>query len=147
MQVSRALGIRPEKVRVISTPVGGAFGGKEENTVQIHLALLAMKTKRPVKMVWTREESGVAGMKRHPMVVTMRTAASKEGTILANKVRIVADTGAYASLGPTVLDVAVENSCGPYRIQNIDIEAYLVYTNNGVAGAFRGFAPPKSTLL
>ncbi len=143
MQVSRALDIRPEQVRVISTPVGGAFGGKEENTVQIHLALLAMKTKRPVKMVWTREESGVAGMKRHPMVVTMRTAASKNGTILANKVRIVADTGAYASLGPTVLDVAVENSCGPYRIQNIDIEAYLVYTNNGVAGAFRGFGAPQ----
>ena len=62
MQISRALGIKPEDVRVISTPVGGAFGGKEENTVQIHLALLALKTKQPVRMVWTREESGVAGM-------------------------------------------------------------------------------------
>ncbi len=143
MQVSRALGIRPEQVRVISTPVGGAFGGKEENTVQIHLALLALKTKRPVKMVWTREESGVAGIKRHPMIVTMKTAASKDGKILANQVRIVADTGAYASLGPTVLDVAIENSCGPYRIPNIDIDAYLVYTNNGVAGAFRGFGAPQ----
>jgi CO/xanthine dehydrogenase Mo-binding subunit len=143
MQVSRALGIRPEQVRVISTPVGGAFGGKEENTVQIHLALLAVKTKRPVKMVWTREESGVAGMKRHPMIVTMKTAVSKEGKLLANQVGIVADTGAYASLGPTVLDVAIENSCGPYRIPNIDIDAYLVYTNNGVAGAFRGFGAPQ----
>lgn len=143
MQVSRALGIRPERVRVISTPVGGAFGGKEENTVQIHLALLALKTKRPVKMAWTREESGVAGMKRHPMIVTMKTAASKDGRLLANQARIVADTGAYASLGPTVLDVAIENSCGPYRIPNIDIDAYLVYTNNGVAGAFRGFGAPQ----
>ena len=143
MQVSRALGIRPEQIRVISTPVGGAFGGKEENTVQIHLALLAMKTKRPVKMVWTREESGVAGMKRHPMIVTMKTAANETGEIIANKVHIIADTGAYASLGPTVLDVAMENSCGPYRVSNIDIEAYLVYTNNGVAGAFRGFGAPQ----
>jgi CO/xanthine dehydrogenase Mo-binding subunit len=143
MQISRALGIKPEEIRVISTPVGGAFGGKEENTVQIHLALLARKTRRPVKMVWTREESGVVGMKRHPMVVTMKTAADKEGRLLANQVRIVADTGAYASLGPTVLDVAIENSCGPYRIPNIDIDAYSVYTNNGVAGAFRGFGSPQ----
>lgn len=143
MQLSRALGIKPETIRVISTPIGGAFGGKEENTVQIHLALLALKTKRPVKMVWTREESGIAGMKRHPMIVTMKTAANKEGKLLANQVRIIADTGAYASLGPTVLDVAVENSCGPYRIPNVDIDAYSVYTNNGVAGAFRGFGSPQ----
>ena len=143
MQISRALGIKPEEIRVISTPVGGAFGGKEENTVQIHLALLTTKTKRPVKMVWTREESGVAGMKRHPMIITMKTAADRDGRLIANQVRIVADTGAYASLGPTVLDVAVENSCGPYRIPNIDIEAYSVYTNNGVAGAFRGFGAPQ----
>ncbi len=143
LQVSRALGIKPERIRVVSTPVGGAFGGKEENTVQIHLALLAMKTKRPVKMVWTREESGVTGMKRHPMIVTTKTAADEDGRLVANQVRIVSDTGAYASLGPTVLDVAVENSCGPYRIPNIDIEAYSVYTNNGVAGAFRGFGAPQ----
>jgi len=143
MQISRALGIKPEEIRVISTPVGGAFGGKEENTVQIHLALLAMKTKRPVKMVWTREESGVAGIKRHPMTVTTKTATDRNGRIIANQVRIIADTGAYASLGPTVLDVAVENSCGPYRIPNVTIEAYSVYTNNGVAGAFRGFGAPQ----
>jgi CO/xanthine dehydrogenase Mo-binding subunit len=143
MQVSRALGIKPEQVRVISTPVGGAFGGKEENTVQIHLAMLAMRTKRPVKMVWTREESGVAGVKRHPMIVNMKTAADRNGRLIANQVRIVADTGAYASLGPTVLDVAIENSGGPYRIPNIDIDAYLVYTNNGVSGAFRGFGAPQ----
>jgi len=139
MQVSRALGIKPEKVRVISTPVGGAFGGKEENTVQIHLAMLATKTQRPVKLVWTREESGIAGIKRHPMIITTKTAADREGNLIANQVKIIADTGAYASLGPTVLDVAVENSCGAYKIQNVDIDAYLVYTNNCVSGAFRGF--------
>jgi len=143
MQVSRALGIKPDEIRVISTPVGGAFGAKEENTVQIHLAMLALKTKRPVKMVWTREESGITGIKRHPMIVTMKTAADHSGRITANQVRIVADTGAYASLGPTVLDVAVENCCGPYRVPNIDIDGYSVYTNNGVAGAFRGFGAPQ----
>jgi CO/xanthine dehydrogenase Mo-binding subunit len=143
MQVSRALAIPPEKIRVISTPVGGAFGGKEENTVQIHLAMLALKTKRPVKMIWTREESGVAGIKRHPMTIVMRTATDKNGKLLANKVKIIADTGAYASLGPTVLDVAVENCCGPYKIPNVAIDAYSVYTNNGVAGAFRGFGAPQ----
>ncbi len=143
MQISRALGIPPEKIRVISTPVGGAFGGKEENTVQIHLAMLAVKTKRPVKMVWTREESGTTGMKRHPMTVITKTAADKKGRLLGNKVKIIADTGAYASLGPTVLDVAVENCCGPYKIPNVDIDAYSVYTNNGVAGAFRGFGAPQ----
>ena len=143
MQISRALGISPEKIRVISSPVGGAFGGKEENTVQIHLAMLALKTKRPVKMVWTREESGTTGMKRHPMTVTTKTAVDKKGRLLANRVKIIADTGAYASLGPTVLDVAVENCCGPYRIPNVDIDAYSVYTNNGVAGAFRGFGAPQ----
>ena len=82
-------------------------------------------------------------MKRHPMIITMKTEADRDGRLIANQVRIVADTGAYASLGPAVLDVAVENSSGPYRIPNIDIEAYSVYTNNGVAGAFRGFVPPK----
>ena len=143
MQISRAFGIPPEQIRVISTPVGGAFGGKEENTVQIHIAMLVLKTKRPVKMVWTREESGIVGTKRHPMTVITKTATDKKGKLLANKVKIIADTGAYASLGPTVLDVAVENSCGPYKIPNVDIDAYSVYTNNGVAGAFRGFGAPQ----
>lgn len=143
MQVARALGIPPEKIRVISTPVGGAFGGKEEATVQIHLALLVMRTKRPVKIVWTREESGVAGLKRHPMRIEMKTASDQTGKLLANKVRIYSDTGAYASLGGTVLDVAIENCCGPYRFSNVDIEAFCVYTNNGVAGAFRGFGAPQ----
>ena len=143
MQISRALEIPPEKIRVISTPVGGAFGGKEENTVQIHLVMLTLKTKRPVKMVWTREESGTTGMKRHPMTIITKTAVDKKGKLLANKVKIIADTGAYASLGPTVLDVAIENCCGPYKIPNVDIDAYSVYTNNGVAGAFRGFGAPQ----
>ena len=73
------------------------------------------------------------------MIITTKTATDREGNLSANQVRIIADTGAYASLGPTVLDVAVENSCGAYKIPNVDIDAYLVYTNNGISGAFRGF--------
>lgn len=144
MQVARALGIPRERIRIISTPVGGAFGGKEEITVQIHLALLALTTRRPVKMVWSREESGAAGLKRHPMKITVKTGVAADGTLLANKVTIVSDTGAYASLGPTVLDVAMENCCGPYRIPNVEIDGYCVYTNNPVSGAFRGFGAPQA---
>lgn len=144
LQVARALGIPREKIRVISSIVGGAFGGKDEVTVQIHLALLALKTKRPVKMVLSREESGFSGLKRHPVIITARTGALSDGKLLANEVRIVSDTGAYASLGGTILDVMMENCCGPYNIPNIDIDAYCVYTNNGFSGAFRGFGAPQA---
>jgi len=144
LQIARALGIPREKIRVISSIVGGAFGGKDEVTVQIQLALLALKTKRPVKIVLSREESGISGLKRHPVVITARTGATSDGKLLANQVRIVSDTGAYASLGGTILDVSMETSCGPYNIPNIDIEAFCVYTNNGFSGAFRGFGAPQS---
>ena len=144
LQIARALGIPREKIRVVSSIVGGAFGGKDEITVQIHLALLALKTKRPVKMVLSREESGIAGLKRHPVIITARTGALPDGRLLANQVRIVSDTGAYASLGGMILDVSMETCCGPYNIPNVDIEAYCVYTNNGFSGAFRGFGAPQS---
>ncbi|MEW5865629.1 MAG: molybdopterin cofactor-binding domain-containing protein [Bacillota bacterium] len=139
LQIARALGMNPKKIQVVSTPAGGAFGGKDEITVQIYLALLALRTGRPVKMVLSREESAVAGMKRHPMKIRMKTAASADGTLLANEVRIVADTGAYASLGGPVVNLAVEHSCGVYRLPNVRLEGFCVYTNNGLAGAFRGF--------
>lgn len=140
LQIARALAYNPERIRVISSPIGGAFGGKDEITVQIYLALLAMHTNgRPVKIHYSREESVIAGMKRHPFKVYMKTAAKKDGTLLANQVRAVADTGAYASLGGAVIALAIEHSCGPYKIPNAHLEGYCVYTNNGVAGAFRGF--------
>jgi CO/xanthine dehydrogenase Mo-binding subunit len=144
LQIARALGIPREKIRVVSSIVGGAFGGKDEITVQIHLALLALKTKRPVKMVLSREESGIAGMKRHSVIITVRTGADSQGKLLVNQVRIISDTGAYASLGGTILDVSMETCCGPYNIPNVDIEAYCVYTNNGFSAAFRGFGAPQS---
>ncbi|TLS38929.1 xanthine dehydrogenase family protein molybdopterin-binding subunit [Pseudalkalibacillus caeni] len=140
MQIARALAYNPERIRVISSPIGGAFGGKDEITVQIYLALLAMHTNgRPVKIHYSREESVVAGMKRHPFKVQMKTAVKKDGTLLANRVRAVGDTGAYASLGGAVIALAIEHSCGPYKIPNVDLEGFCVYTNNGIAGAFRGF--------
>jgi xanthine dehydrogenase D subunit len=143
LQIARALGIPREKIRVVSSIVGGAFGGKDEVTVQIQLALLALKTKRPVKIALSREESGISGLKRHPVIVTVKTGALSDGKLLANQVKIVSDTGAYASLGGTILDVSMETCCGPYVIPNIDIDAYCVYTNNGFSGAFRGFGAPQ----
>lgn len=138
-QLARLLGIPEEKIRIVSSPLGGAFGGKDEITVQHYLALLAFKTGRPVKIHINREESVVAGMKRHPMVVAMKTAATADGTLLAHEARIIGDTGAYASLGPAVLNLAIEHACGVYRIPSVDLEAWCVYTNNGIAGAMRGF--------
>lgn len=139
LQVARALGYNPKKIRIVNNPLGGAFGGKDEITVQIHLALLALHTKRPVKLWLSREESVVSGWKRHPMAVFYKTAFKRDGTLLANEVKIYGDTGAYASLGGPVVNLAIEHCCGPYRVPHHRAEGYCVYTNNGVAGAFRGF--------
>ncbi len=145
LQVARALGMNPRKIRIVNTPTGGAFGGKDEITVQIHLALLVLHTGRPAKIVLSREESVIAGMKRHPMRIHMKTAAAADGTILANEARVVSDTGAYASLGGPVIGFAIEHSCGAYRVENVKLEGFCVYTNNGVAGAFRGFGANQVT--
>lgn len=140
LQVARALALNPDRIRIVSSPLGGAFGGKDEITVQIYLALLAIHTNgRPVKLHLKREESVQAGIKRHPFKVEVKTAVKNDGTIIGHKVRAVADTGAYASLGGAVIALAIEHACGPYKIPNIDIEGFCVYTNNGVSGAFRGF--------
>ncbi len=145
IQLSRCLALNPRKIHVVSYPVGGAFGGKDELTIQPILGLLALKTKRPVKIVLTREESIISYWKRHPMIMKYKTGVKKDGTLVANKVEIYADTGAYASLGGPVLNLAVEHACGPYRLDNVYIDGYCVYTNNDVAGAFRGFGVPQAT--
>jgi xanthine dehydrogenase D subunit len=140
MQIARVLAWNPERIHVISNPIGGGFGGKDEITVQIYLALLALHTGgRPVKIHYKREESVIAGIKRHPFKITMKTAAKRDGTLIANQVKAFADTGAYASLGGAVISLAIEHCCGPYYIPNVDLDGYCVYTNNGIAGAFRGF--------
>lgn len=144
LQVSRSLAIPKEKVRVVSFPVGGAFGGKDEVTVQIHLALLTIKSGRPVKLMWSREESGEAGFMRHAFRIELETGFDADGRILANRAELLADTGPYRSFGPAVLDVAMETVNGPYVVPNYLIDAKLVRTNNGLSGAFRGFGAPQS---
>ncbi|MEA4883066.1 MAG: molybdopterin cofactor-binding domain-containing protein [Clostridia bacterium] len=143
MQISRSLAIKPSLIRVVANPTGGAFGGKDEITLQILLALGALKTGRPVKIVLSREESVLAGWKRHPMKVYMKTGAKSDGALVAHKVRIVSDKGAYASLGGPVTNLALEHSVGVYRIPNVSLDATAVYTNNGICGAFRGFGAPQ----
>lgn len=139
MQIARILGLEEERIRVISSPIGGSFGGKDELNVQPYGSLLAIKSGRPIKMHNSRQESVRAGLKRHPMTIEMETGMDEQGHLIAHRVRIVADTGAYATLGAPVLNFATEHSMGPYRIEHVDVEGVSVYTNNGLSGEFRGF--------
>lgn len=143
-EISRLLGIDPEKIEVESTYVGGGFGGKEDMSVQHHASLLAWKIKKPVQVTLERQESLVVSTKRHPMKIEMTTACDENGILQAMKARILADTGAYASLGGPVLQRACTHAAGPYNYQNIDIEGIAAYTNNPIGGAFRGFGVTQS---
>ena len=133
------LGLPNEKVWVENKLVGGGFGGKEDVTVQHHAALLAHVTKRPVKVKLTRAESILIHPKRHPMEMDFMLGVDEAGIIQAVKAKVVADTGAYASLGGPVLERACTHAAGPYNYQNFEIDGYAWYTNNPPAGAFRGF--------
>lgn len=145
IQIARSLNYPKEKIRVVAHYIGGAFGGKDEITVQILLALAALKTGRPVKIVWSREESLIAGQKRLPMKITLKTGVTKDGKLLANKARIVADNGPYTCLGTAIMKLAVEHVCGPYYIPHTYLEGYSVYTNNCIGSAFRGFGATQAT--
>lgn len=138
-QLARILDMDEERIRIVSSPSGGAFGGKDELTVQPALALLALKAGRPVRMQLDRGESVLAGTKRQPMRIRMRTACDAEGYLLAQEVDALADGGAYASLGASVVETALEHVTGAYRIPNVRSRGRLAYTNNGFGGAFRGF--------
>ena len=138
-QIARALGLPLDQIRVTAPFMGGAFGGKDEITVQIHLALVTWHTKRPAKMVASRDESIVSHTKRHPAWMWYKTGASKSGKLLAVHCRFISDTGAYASLGGPVLNLMMEHCAGPYLVPNVWVDGYAVYTNNGFSGAFRGF--------
>lgn len=139
MQLSRILGMTEEQIRVVSSPIGGSFGGKDELNVQPFGALMALKTGSPIKMHNSRRESVISGIKRHPMRIKMKTGADHEGRLVAHQVSILADTGAYATLGCEVLNFATEHAIGPYNIPHVDVQGTSVYTNNGVSGEFRGF--------
>lgn len=133
------LGLPLEKVKVKNLLVGGGFGGKEDVTVQHHAALVAYLTKRPVKCKLTRAESLLIHPKRHPMEMEFAMGCDENGIIQGVAANVIADTGAYASLGGPVLERACTHAAGPYHYENFQIDGYAYYTNNPPAGAFRGF--------
>lgn len=143
--VSYVLGIPKNKVRVVQTTTGGAFGGKEDvpSIVAIHAALLAYHTKRPVKIIYNREEDFAAMSKRHPAWAKVKYGAKKDGRIVSAEVKYVLDGGAYATLSPIVLWRGTVHAVGPYEIPNVLIKSYAVATNKVPCGAFRGFGQPQ----
>jgi CO/xanthine dehydrogenase Mo-binding subunit len=141
--LSRTLGIPFNRIRVVATIVGGNFGGKNEITQEPVLALLSKKTGRPVKGVYSRTEEFIATTTRHPIIMDYRTGVTNAGRILARKVRLVLDGGAYCSWSETTLGKACILSAGPYRIDNLHAEAFAVYTHKTMTGAMRGFGAPQ----
>jgi CO/xanthine dehydrogenase Mo-binding subunit/aerobic-type carbon monoxide dehydrogenase small subunit (CoxS/CutS family) len=143
-QIAAALDLAPEEVRVIGTLIGGGFGGKEDIMGQIHAALLARATGRPVKILYDRAESMLAHPKRHATVIRIKTGAKKNGRLTAVQAELVGDAGAYASLSTKVLKRATTHATGPYDIANAKVDCYAMYTNNPPSGAFRGFGVTQS---
>jgi xanthine dehydrogenase molybdenum-binding subunit len=143
-QIAASLAIPEEKVRVKATQVGGAFGGKEDISVQTHVALLAQATGRPVKLVFTRQESMIVHPKRHATTIRLKTGAIRDGRLTAVQAVIYGDAGAYASLSEHVMTRTATHAAGPYDVPNVKIDCYAAYTNNVPAGAFRGFGVPQS---
>lgn len=138
-QVAEALGLPPEKVRLTLGGVGGAFGGREDLSMQIHACMLALHTGRPVKMAYGREESFFGHVHRHPCRMRYEHGATRDGKLVYVRARIVLDGGAYASSSTAVCSNAACFACGPYDVPNARIDSYVVYTNNPPCGAMRGF--------
>jgi CO/xanthine dehydrogenase Mo-binding subunit len=138
-QVAPCLGLKPEQVRIHLAGVGGAFGGREDLSMQIHGALLALHANRPVKIVYSREESFVGHIHRHPAKIWAQHRATKEGKLVNVRMRILLDGGAYASSSTAVTSNAASFACGPYAVDNALVESTCVYTNNPPCGAMRGF--------
>lgn len=148
-QIAHALNLNKEEVRVIYPAIGGAFGGREDMSVQIILALAIQKLKqmgihRPVKIIWTREESIIGHHKRHPYHIHTRWGATKEGKIIAVDVDIYEDGGAYIYTSTKVMGNATLLCTGPYNVPNVRVDSHAVYTNNIPNGAFRGFGGPQA---
>ncbi|MEU7968402.1 molybdopterin cofactor-binding domain-containing protein [Streptomyces sp. NPDC049097] len=138
-QIAPVLGLPPEKVRMTLSGVGGAFGGREDLSMQIHACLLALRTGKPVKIVYNRFESFFGHVHRHPAKLYYEHGATREGKLTHVKCRIVLDGGAYASASPAVVGNASSLGVGPYAVDDVDIEAVALYTNNPPCGAMRGF--------
>ena len=138
-QVAPCLALEPEQVRIHLAGVGGAFGGREDLSMQIHAAMLALRTNRPVKIVYNREESFVGHIHRHPARIWAEHRATREGRLVAVRMRILVDGGAYASSSTAVISNACSFAVGPYAVDNVLIDGLAVYTNNPPCGAMRGF--------
>ncbi len=143
-QVARVMGWPEERVRIVGQLMGGGFGGKEDVMGQIHAAMLANVTQRPVKLLFDRHESLVVHPKRHATQIRVKVGAKKNGRIVAMETELYGDTGAYASLGEKVMTRATTHSAGPYDIEHMRADCYAMYTNNPPAGAFRGFGVTQS---
>ncbi|MGA4855710.1 xanthine dehydrogenase subunit D [Streptomyces koyangensis] len=138
-QIAPVLGLPEEKVRMTLSGVGGAFGGREDLSMQIHACLLALRTGKPVKMVYNRFESFFGHVHRHPAKLHYEHGATRDGKLTHLACRIVLDGGAYASSSPAVVGNAASLGAGPYNIDNVDIEVLALYSNNPPCGAMRGF--------
>lgn len=151
-QVAHALGLPVESIRIIYPAIGGAFGGREDMSVQIILGLAALKLKerginRPVRIVWTREESIIGHCKRHAYTMKAKWGADADGKIQAAECEIWANGGAYVYTSPKVLGNATLLATGPYEVPNVSTDAYAVYTNDIPGGAFRGFGGPQAAFM
>ena len=144
-QVAEALALPEKRGRIVQTAVGGAFGGKEDIAAQIHVALLAQASGRPVKLVFSREESMRVHPKRHATTIRLKVGARRDGTLTAVQATIHGDAGAYASLSEPVMTRTATHAAGPYQVPHVKIDCYAVYTNNPPAGAMRGFGVPQAS--
>jgi xanthine dehydrogenase molybdenum-binding subunit len=143
-QIARSLGRALHEIRVVGTVIGGGFGGKEDIAGQIHTALLAQVTGRPVKMLYDRHESLLVHPKRHATQIRVRLGVKENGEFTAAETELYGDTGAYASLGEKVMTRATTHSTGPYIVPHVKADCYAMYTNNPPSGAFRGFGVTQS---
>jgi len=144
-QIAEILKLPVNKVRVIAAYMGGSFGGKEGMTVEPYLALLVWRTRRPVRMIWSRQESILASTKGHPFIMRYRTGATNEGRIVAQDVDLIGDAGAYPYKSARVMFYAAALSCGPYFTPNVSVRSRAVFTNNVPTSAFRGFGARQVT--
>ena len=145
--IAHALGLPNEMIRIIYPAIGGAFGGREDMSVQIVLALAAWKLQRPVKIIWSRRESMIGHGKRHPVSIKAKWGATKDGKLVAAENELIGDGGAYMYTSNKVLGNAAITSTGPYFIPNVKVDVYGVYTNNVPSAAFRGFGAPQALFM
>src|SRR5512132_3601542 len=146
-QVAHALGMANEEVRIVYPAIGGAFGGREDMSVQIVLALATWKLKKPVKIIWSRQESMIGHGKRHASVIRAKWGATKDGKVIAIENEMIGDGGAYMYTSNKVLGNSTITSTGPYNIPNVKTDVYGVYTNNVPGAAFRGFGAPQALFM